>query len=94
MSIFIKEMVKAKLKNLTAGELLQYSRQYGFDITEKQAREITAYLHQNSPDPFDADTRKRMFQQLALITDRETAIQTQELFDEIIHSYGLDHLFK
>ncbi|WP_249871081.1 DUF2624 domain-containing protein [Oceanobacillus saliphilus] len=93
MSIFIKEMVKNKLKNLRPSELLQYSRQYGFQITEKQAREITDYLRVNSPDPFDANTRHEMLKQLAAITDKETALQTQKLFDEIINSYGLGYLF-
>ncbi|MGJ9456984.1 DUF2624 domain-containing protein [Oceanobacillus sp. CF4.6] len=93
MSMFIKEMVKNKLKNIRTEELLHYSKQYGFKISEKQARLITEYLRKNSPDPFDAASRDVMFVQLAVITDKETAKQAQKLFDEIIRSYGLQHLF-
>ncbi|WP_087971693.1 DUF2624 domain-containing protein [Oceanobacillus rekensis] len=93
MSIFIKEMVKNKLRNLSVDELLHHSKQYGFQISEKQAREITGYLRNNSPDPFNKASRDKMFLQLTIITDKETAKKAQKLFDEIIRSYGLEYLF-
>ncbi|WP_337018458.1 DUF2624 family protein [Oceanobacillus massiliensis] len=93
MSIFIKELVKNKLRNLSSSELLNYSNKYGFQISEKQAQAIIHYLRQYSPDPFDAVKRKEMFQQLSVITDQETAAKAQKLFDEIIRSYGLEYLF-
>lgn len=94
MSIFIKEIVKNKLKNLTTKELMQYSKQYDFHITEQQARKITNYLQSHSPDPFDSQKRKEMLVELAAITDRETAMKAQNLFEKMIHSYGLQDLFK
>jgi len=94
MSIFIKEIVKSKLKNLTSRELMQYSHQYGFQITEQQAQEITRYLQSHSPDPFDPRKRKEMLEELAVITDKQTAMNAQSLFEKMIHSYGLQDLFK
>lgn len=94
MSIFIKEMIKNKLRNISVDELLHYSKQYGFQLSDKQAREITGYLRNNSPDPFNKASRDVMFQQLTIITDKETAKKAQNLFDEIIRSYGLQHLFE
>ncbi|GLO66593.1 MULTISPECIES: DUF2624 domain-containing protein [Oceanobacillus] len=93
MSFFIKEMVKSKVRNLTVGELLHYSKQYNFHITEHQARQIINYLRTNSPDPFKASDRDRMFHELSSITDPQTAQQAQALMDEVIQSYGLGHLF-
>lgn len=94
MSFFIKELVKNKLKSLSSDELLHYSTQYGFVLSEKQASEITTYLRNHSPDPFDPRKRKEMLEELALITDRETAIKTEKLFEQMIHSYGLKDLFE
>lgn len=94
MSIFIKEMIRAKLRQLTPGELLKYSRQYGFSITEQQAGQIVGYLRQHNPDPFSSASRAKMFQALETITNSETAHQTQQLFEKMIASYGMQHLFE
>ncbi|QKY71638.1 DUF2624 domain-containing protein [Lentibacillus sp. CBA3610] len=94
MSSVIKQLVNKKLKQLSPDELLQYAHQYNFSINRKQAIEIATYLRQNTIDPFDPGHRKKMFEELARITDKATANQAQKLFVEIIKSYGLEGLFK
>ncbi|MBP2078177.1 DUF2624 domain-containing protein [Oceanobacillus polygoni] len=94
MSIFIKEMVKNKLKHLTRDELLHYSKQYGFQLTEAQAQQIALYLRKNTLDPFNPKTRQEMFQHLAAITDEQTASKAEQLLHTLIQSYGLEHLFQ
>ncbi|WP_085991891.1 DUF2624 family protein [Oceanobacillus senegalensis] len=94
MSIFIKELVKNKLKQINSDELLFYGRQYGFSISRQQAQQISKYLKQNSLDPFKLKDREKMFQELAHITDINTAKEARNLLDEIIRSYGLQHLFE
>lgn len=93
MSIFLKEMIKTKLKNLTSDEILHYSSQYGFSISQSQANQIVHYLRSSSPNPFDQQDRERFMLELEKITDRNTAVQAQQLMDEVIRSYGLEHLF-
>lgn len=93
MSIFIKELINKKLNELTLQELLYYSSEYGFSITQGEAKQILMYIKKNRIDPFDQKNREKLFQDLALITDHDTATKAQNLFDEIISSYGLDHLF-
>ncbi|HLQ97884.1 MAG TPA: DUF2624 domain-containing protein [Candidatus Dormibacteraeota bacterium] len=93
MSIFIKEIIKRKLNQITVGDLLQYGEQYGFSLTHTEAEKIVQYLKTNHIDPFNKHDRTKMFQALTEITDQNTAHKAQNLFDEMIHSYGLEHLF-
>ncbi|GIO23119.1 DUF2624 domain-containing protein [Oceanobacillus sp. J11TS1] len=93
MSIFLKEIIKNKLRNLTADEILHYSSQYGFSITNTQANQIVSYVRRSSPNPFDQADRNRFMNELEKITDRKTALAAQQLMDEVIKSYGLEHLF-
>lgn len=93
MSIFIKEVVKRKLKQISVADLLKYGDQHGFSLTETEAEKIVTYVKTNNIDPFNESDRSRMFQKLTEITDENTANKAQDLFDEIIRSYGLEHLF-
>ncbi|GAB4073432.1 hypothetical protein GCM10028778_09460 [Barrientosiimonas marina] len=93
MSTFIKQMVRSKLQQLTTDELLYHAQKYHFSINRKQATDITAYLQQASIDPFDPASRDKMVQELARITDDETADQAETLFQKIVAAYGLDDLF-
>ncbi|MEW9675785.1 DUF2624 domain-containing protein [Lentibacillus sp. L22] len=93
MSTFIKDFILQKLSRLTSEELYTYSKQYGFSITNQQAKAVTKYLKTHTVDPFSADGRADMLQELAKITDLETAKKAQKLFNEIVKSYGLESLF-
>lgn len=93
MSLFIKEFAKKRLQQLTDKDLLQYSQQYGFSLTEPQARNIVTYLKNNDFDPFEESERLKMLQELTHITDQDTADKADKLFHELISSYGLAHLF-
>jgi|SRR5690625_615580 len=93
MSIFLKQIVKQKIKKITYDDILFYSEQYGFSIDEQQAREMANYLTHHDLDPFDATDRKMMFQTLAQITDKKTAEEAEQLLFQLIKTYGLEHLF-
>lgn len=93
MSKFIKELVMNKLKQLSANELLHYSKQYGFHISFRQAKHIETYLKQNAIDPFSESGRKKLYQDLAQITDQSTARSAQQLFEKIVQENGLEYLF-
>ncbi|AXI09472.1 DUF2624 family protein [Oceanobacillus sp. 143] len=94
MSIFIKEMVKVRLKNLSTNDLLHYGKQYGFSISTAQAKAIIDFLKQNTLDPFIKQDREKMFSKLANITDNNTSKKAEKLFHGLIKSYGLEHLFQ
>lgn len=93
MSTFIKNLISQKISQLTPEEILTYSKQYGFSITNEQAKSITQYLQTHEIDPFSADHRITMLRDLAKITDQDTAKKAQKLFNEIVQSYGLESLF-
>ncbi|WP_099158524.1 DUF2624 domain-containing protein [Virgibacillus ndiopensis] len=93
MSTFIKEMIGKKMKQLSPDELLHYSKKYGFNLSKNEAQNITKYLKNNQINPFSAQDRVIMLKELARITDLQTAKKAQKLFEEIIKSYGLEHLF-
>ncbi|CEI84158.1 hypothetical protein BN997_04100 [Oceanobacillus oncorhynchi] len=94
MSFFIKEMIKNKLRKLTPDEILHYSAEYGFAITRTQADQIVHYLRTSAPNPFDQADRDRFMMELTKITDQKTAAAAQQLMDEVIKSYGMEHLFE
>lgn len=93
MSQFIKGLISKKIKELTSEELLYYGKQYGFSLSKSQANNITSYIKSHSLDPFDANDRMKMLQDLTRMTDADTAKKAQNLFIELIQSYGLGHLF-
>ncbi|MFD1038499.1 DUF2624 domain-containing protein [Virgibacillus byunsanensis] len=93
MSNFLKELIINKMKSLSQQEIIQYSKQYGFNISQAQAKDITTYLKSHSINPFESSDRAKMFRDLTQITDQETATKARKLFNEIIKSYGIDHLF-
>lgn len=93
MSIFIKQLIKKKLKQITHEEVVFYSKQYGFSITEQEAIDIAHFMKHNDLDPFDASDRAIMFKTLAEITDKNTAVNAEKLLMQLIQSYGLEHLF-
>lgn len=94
MSFIIKELVRRKLKLITPDEILMYSKDYGFSITNIQAQQISKYLSQYNGDPFKHRDREAMFQELANITDTRTAQAARSLLNELVKSYGLEHLFE
>lgn len=93
MSLFIKELVKRKLNQLSYKDILHYSKQYDFSLSVDEAKHIESYIHIHQIDPFHKNDREKMFQTLVDITNVTTAKKAQSLFDEVIHTYGLTHLF-
>lgn len=94
MSIFIKHMVIQKLKQLSSAELLEFSNEYGFAITEQEAGKIVTYLKTARLNPFEASGRMEMMRELSSITSPEVAKKANQLFLEMIRSHGVEHLFK
>jgi len=94
MSIFIKDFVAKKLKQVSAEELLYHGKQYGFSLSKTEAKQITDYLKTNNVDPFHSNGRRKMVKELARITDEKTAKKAQKLFHQLIKSYGLEHLLE
>ncbi|WP_164216132.1 DUF2624 domain-containing protein [Virgibacillus sp. YIM 98842] len=94
MSIFIKEFVAKKLKQVSVDELLYHGKQYGFSLSKTDAEQIADYLKKNAVDPFHPAGRRKMLKELARITDEKTAKKAQKLFHQLIKSYGLEHLLE
>lgn len=94
MSHFLKEIIIKRLKSLSEQELVKYASDYGFSISTEEARQITQYVKNNDIDPFQSSGRMALLKELTKITDIETARKAQRLFNEIIKTYGLEHLFK
>ena len=93
MSMFIKQMIINKMRQISPGEVFDYARKYGFSISRDQAKAISNYVRQKRVNPFEKKERDKMLRDLSEITDRNTAIKADKLFHELIKSYGLEHLF-
>ncbi|HLS59588.1 MAG TPA: DUF2624 family protein [Virgibacillus sp.] len=94
MSGLIKEIIKKKLNHLSYEELLAQSEKFGFELTTEEAKQIISYLKRTNINPFSQHDRLIMLQALADITDQATAHQANDLFIEVIKSYGVEHLFE
>ncbi|MFD2209189.1 DUF2624 domain-containing protein [Virgibacillus halophilus] len=94
MSILFKELINQRLRKITVTELLDYSNQYGFSLDRSQAKDIVSYLKTNNINPFTKKERQKMLRQLAEITDGETAEKANQLFIQLVESYGLSNLFE
>lgn len=93
MSFFIKDLIIKRLSKITIEDVLYYGKQYGFTVTEQEARDIVDYVRKHTIDPFNSKDRKKAFNHLAQITSQDTAIKAESLFVQLIKSYGLDSLF-
>lgn len=93
MSSFLKEMINHKIKLLTKEELLHYAKQYGLNLSANEAEEILNYVHNNKLDVFSKKEIMKFHQKISEITNLETANKAKRLFEEVITSYGLEHLF-
>ncbi|MFS0672829.1 DUF2624 domain-containing protein [Ornithinibacillus sp. 179-J 7C1 HS] len=93
MSIFIKQIILNKMRQITPEDVIEYSGQYGFSISRQQATDIATYVRTKRLNPFESKEREKMLQDLSEITDRQTALKANKLFHELIKSYGLEHLF-
>lgn len=89
----VKKLIKMKIDQLTADELVEHASKYGFMLSKHQAKEIIQYYQTSMNDPFDGDEREKFFKQLSTITDHQTAQKARHLFNEIIQHYSLEHLF-
>lgn len=93
MSFIIKELVKNRLKNLTVPELLHYANDYGFSISEAEAKQVLHYVQASDFDVFSKDSINDVYHKIAQITDVSTANQAKALLEEIVRSYGLENYF-
>lgn len=94
MRAFFEQMMMNKLKSLTPKELLKYASTYEIPITEKQAKQIVQFLKTNKLNPAKEKDRKLMLKQLANITDKQTALKAERLFQKLIKQYGVEDWFK
>lgn len=94
MSHFLKDLILKRLKGLTEYELVKYAEDYGFSISQVEAKKIIHYIKNNDIDPFQSSGRMELLKELTKITDMQTAKKAQRLFNEMIKTYGLEHLFK
>ncbi|WP_010097015.1 DUF2624 domain-containing protein [Ornithinibacillus scapharcae] len=94
MSLFIKQIILNKMRQITPEDVYSNANQYGFTITKNQAVEISNYVRKNRVNPFNKRDREKMLYDLSQITDQETAMKANQLFNELIKSYGLEHLLE
>lgn len=94
MSMFLKQIINNKIKQLHKDELMQYAGQYGFHLTDQEAEQILNYLQQNNLDLFSKSEIEILHKELAIITNEKTAKNAKVLFEQIIKTYGLEHLFE
>ncbi|MRG86612.1 DUF2624 domain-containing protein [Salinibacillus xinjiangensis] len=94
MKKMIRQMVRDKFASLTTKDLIKHGKQYNFHLTHDQADKILAYVRKNSLDPFSERDRFKLLKKIAQVTDEKTAQKANKLFQNMVQSYGIDHLFK
>ncbi|MFQ3542754.1 DUF2624 domain-containing protein [Halobacillus rhizosphaerae] len=86
-----QQFLTQKLRQLTTQELLFYSQKYNIKISKSEAAQIIQALKQNKENPFDPEGRKRMLNQLAAITSKDTAKSVHQLLFKLAKEYGVEH---
>ncbi|UOQ42501.1 DUF2624 domain-containing protein [Halobacillus salinarum] len=90
----LQQIITQKLKQLTVNELMQYSQKYNIPITKEEAAQIIKALKKNKENPFEKEGRKRMLNQLAAITSKDTAKKVNQLLKKLAKEYGVEHWLK
>ncbi|XLG15086.1 DUF2624 domain-containing protein [Bacillus velezensis] len=80
--ILIQRIILQRLNQVTADDLLKYSKQYGISITRSQAADVAALMHGKNINIFDDQERLRLLKKVETITSKETARKVDELFNQ------------
>ncbi|WP_066049732.1 DUF2624 domain-containing protein [Robertmurraya korlensis] len=72
MSIF-QSIVNHKINTITTEELMRYGKQFGVSISEKEAKQIAAYLRGRNVDIFNISERGRLLKEIEKLTSPQTA---------------------
>jgi TRAP-type C4-dicarboxylate transport system substrate-binding protein len=81
MNIY-QQIVNKKLHNITAEELMKYSAEYSINLTNDQAKKVSALLQSKKVNVFNTSERIQLMKEVAKITGHETAKKVNELFLE------------
>ena len=93
MSKELEKLMMNYIENLTFEDLMALSRRYNFSLSEAEGRKIISYLNNVPFDPFSENGRRKMIVDLSSITNHDTAHKASSLFNQLVNSYGLNHLF-
>lgn len=79
MRIFEK-IINHKINTITGKELLKYGKQFQISITKEQADKIAGYLRGKNFNIFNDAERLKVIEEIAKITNRETAKEVNRIF--------------
>lgn len=82
---FVKGLINSKVNQITAEELLKYSKKVEIQLTPQQAEQLSGFLRGKNYDIFDHRTRAMIIRQLANVVGPETAREVNKLFNLFIN---------
>ncbi|PKG21932.1 DUF2624 domain-containing protein [Niallia nealsonii] len=80
MKIF-ENIINHKVSNITAPELLKYSKQFKIALTNDEAEKLANYLYGKKINIFNPSERAQLVKDMAKITSPATAKEVNQLFN-------------
>lgn len=80
----IQNVVNKKINHLTIPELFKYCEQYNITITHLQAEQVISTIQQKWIDIYNPQDRLELLNNIALISNKETAQKVNQLLKKLI----------
>lgn len=80
----IQNVVNKKINNITIPELFKYCEQYHITITHSQAEQVVSVIQQKWIDIYNPKDRLKLLNNIALISNKETAQKVNQLLQKLI----------
>ncbi|MCG8397884.1 MULTISPECIES: DUF2624 domain-containing protein [Bacillus] len=80
--ILFQKIILQRLNQVTAEDLLKYSKQYGISLTRTQAAEVANLMNGKNINIFNDQERLQLLKQVENITSKETANTVNEIFKQ------------
>lgn len=87
-------MIRQKINDLTVKDVISFSQEHNMDISSQQAKNILTFVKKSDLNPFSEKDRLKLLKKIALISDQKTAQKANQLFKQMIKTYGVENYFK
>lgn len=82
--ILFQKIVLGRLNQVTADEVLKYAKQYGIQVTRKQALEVEKLVKGKNINIFNEEERNKLLKQVEAVTSKEAVQLLNQLFAQYV----------
>lgn len=82
--ILFQKIVLQRLNQVTADEVLKYAKQYGIQVTRKQALKVEKLVKGKNINIFNEEERNKLLKQVEAVTSKEAVQLLNQLFAQYV----------